>query len=78
MKDREVVMTVAELLQRLGAVSNPNAEVLVRAPDPNNPDAPDDYTIEDLEFIDWPDHYKRGGDPLGVGKFSRPEVYLKV
>lgn len=71
-------MTVRELLQRLGALPNPDAEVLVQVPDPDDAEASDDYTIEDVVFIDWPKHYKQDGDPLGVAKFSRPQVYLKV
>ena len=71
-------MTVRELLQRLSALPNPDAEVLVQVPDPDDAEVPDAYTIDDVIFIDWPDHYKQSGDPLGVAKFSRPEVYIKV
>ena len=71
-------MTVRELLQRLNAVTNRDAEVIVQVPDPADPEAPDDYVIEDEVFIDWPEHYKQHGDPMGVAAFSRPQVYLKV
>ena len=47
-------MTVKELLATLSVLPNPDAEVLVQVPDPNDPEAPDDYTIEDVTFMDWP------------------------
>ena len=71
-------MTVRELLQRLNALPNPDAEVVVQVPDPHDAEAPDDFTIDDVVFIDWPEHYKQAGDPLGIAPFSRPQVYIKV
>lgn len=71
-------MTVKELLQQLSALPNQDAEVVIRVPDPNDPEAPDEYTIESVAFMDWPAHYRNTGDPLGVAKFSRPQVYIKV
>jgi hypothetical protein len=71
-------MTVKELLERLSALPNHEAEVLVQVPDPNDPEAPDDYTIEEVTFMDWPTHYRSTGDVSGVAKFSRPQAYIKV
>jgi hypothetical protein len=66
-------MTVRDLLQQLNALPNHDAEVLVQVPDPDNPEAPDDYTIESVDFMDWPEHYESMGDVSGVGK-----SYIKV
>jgi hypothetical protein len=71
-------MTVKELLERLSVLPNHDAEVLVQVPDPNDPEAPDDYTIEDVTFMDWPTRYCSTGDVSGVAKFSRPQAYIKV
>ncbi len=71
-------MTVTELINRLSAFSKHDAEVIVHVPDPDDAETPDAYTIEDVTFIDWPEHYKQGGNALGVARHSRPEVYLKV
>jgi hypothetical protein len=71
-------MTVRELTERLHAIPNPDAEVLVEVPDPDDPEAPDEYTIEDVTFMDWPEHYRKTGDVSGVAKFARPQAYIKV
>jgi hypothetical protein len=71
-------MTVKELIQILGTLPNDDAEVLVRIPDSNDPEAPDDYTIEEVTFMDWPAHYRSTGDPSGIERFSKPQVYIKV
>ena len=71
-------MTVKELLQQLSALPNHDAEVFVQVPDPDDPEVPDDYAIESVDFRDWPEHYKSTGDVSGVGKFSRPQAYIKV
>jgi len=71
-------MAVKELLERLSVLPDHDAEVLVLVPDPNDPDAPDDYSIEDVTFMDWPTHYRSSGDVSGVAEFSRPQAYIKV
>jgi len=71
-------MTVKELLQRLSALPDHDAEVSVQVPDPNDPEAPDDYTIEAVTFMDWPAHYRSTEDVSGVAEFSQPQVYIKV
>jgi hypothetical protein len=71
-------MTVKELLERLSMLPDHDAEVLVQVPDPNDPEAPDDYSIEDVTFMDWPTHYRSSGDVSGVAELSRPQAYIKV
>jgi hypothetical protein len=71
-------MTVRDLVQRLTALSNSDAEVLVQVPNLDDIEVPDNYTIEDVVFVDWPEHYTQSGDALGVAKFSRAEACLKV
>ncbi len=71
-------MTVEQLIARLSVLPRQDAEVLVQVPDTNDPEAPDDYTIEDVTFMDWPTHYRSTGDVSGVAKLSRPQAYIKV
>jgi hypothetical protein len=71
-------MTVKELIERLSLLPNHDAEVLVQVPDPNDPEAPDDYAIEDVTFMGWPRHYRSTGEASGVAELSRPQAYIKV
>jgi hypothetical protein len=70
-------MTVRELVDRLKAIPNQDAEILVEVPDLDDPETPDEYFIEDVTFMDWPEHYRKVGD-LDVIKFAKPQAYIKV
>lgn len=61
-------MTVEELVQRLLEIPRQDADVLVEVPDPNDPEAPDEYTIEEVTFMDWPAHYRKSGDVSGIAE----------
>jgi hypothetical protein len=71
-------MTVKELTDRLLALPNQDAEILVEVPDPDAPEAPDEYFIEDVTFMDWPEHYRRKGVEAGIIERSKPQAYIKV
>lgn len=71
-------MTVKELVGLLSALPNQEAEILVQVPDPTDPQVPDEYTIEDVTFMDWPTHYRNTGDVGGISEFSRPQAYIRV
>ena len=57
-------MTVKQLIARLSVLPSQDAEVLVQVHDPNDPEAPDDYTVEDVTFMDLPTHYRSTGTCL--------------
>ena len=71
-------MTVKELADRLRAIPNQDAEVLVEVLDPADPEAPDEYAIEEVKFMDWPEHYRKNGiEPSAAGP-AKAEAYIRV